>query len=75
MLSQAIFAYMSPMIFDLVTPKSNQLISITRYIDDPSFAGIHQSVLEITQSQERDIQRDGWTTQKHNASHYYLADA
>ena len=55
MRSQAIFAYMSPVTFDLLTPKSNQFIGSARYIHDPSLAGIHQSVLEITRARERGI--------------------
>ena len=47
---------MSHVTFDLVIPKSNQVVGSARYIHDPSLAGIHQSVLEITRSRERDVQ-------------------
>ena len=60
MRSQTIFAYiMNHVTFDLVTPKSTQFIGSARYIHDLSFAGIHQSVLEITRSREQDVQMDG----------------
>ena len=49
---------MSTVTFDLVTPKSNQIISSASYKHDPSLAGIHQSVLEITQSQEQVVRTD-----------------
>ena len=56
MQSQAIFAYiMSPLTFDLLTPKSNQFIGSASYIHDQSLVGIHPSVLEITRSRERDV--------------------
>ena len=56
--SQANFGYiMSPMTFeiDLVAPKYNQFIGSARNIHDPCLAGIHQSVLQITWSWERDV--------------------
>ena len=49
--SRAIFAYiMSPMTFDLMTPKYYQFICSARFIHDPRLAGIHWSVLEIMRS-------------------------
>ena len=47
-----------PLIFDLMTLKSNQFIGSARYIHDLSLVGIHQLVLEITGSQKRDVRTD-----------------
>ena len=66
---------MSPVTFDLMTPKSNQFIGSARYIHDLSLTGIHQSVLEITRSPEQDLQTYGRTTQKNNDSGYFVAEA
>ena len=41
---------MSPITFDLMTPKSNQLIGSVRDKHDPSLAVIHQSAPEITRA-------------------------
>ena len=64
-----------PMTFDLdlMTPKSNQFIGFASNIPDLSLAGIHQSVLQITRSRERDV-TDGRTTRKHNASGYFVTE-
>ena len=68
--SWAIFAYiMSPVTFDLVTPKYNQL----------NGSGVHQSVLEITRSREQEVRTYGWTdgrtTWNQNASGYFVVEA
>ena len=65
--------------FDLLTPKSNQFISVPKCTSDKSLARIHQQILEISRKQNyhvnhgrtdarTDGQRHGRTTRKHIAS-------
>ena len=60
--------------FDLLTPKSNQFISVLRRTSDESLAKILQQILEISRKQNYHVnhrrtgQRHGRTTRKHIAS-------
>jgi len=67
--------------FDLLTPKSNQFISVPRCTSDESWAKIRQQILEISRKHKTTTwitdartdtrthgRRHGWTTRKHIAS-------
>jgi len=74
------FGHAVTLTFDLLTPKSNQFISVRRCISDESLAKIRQQILEISRKHKTttwitDVRTDGRTTRKHIASAGDIASA